>query len=202
MAGCLCDVCVEADRKYKAEWYALQRAALRKAPAVLVTELTPHLDALLDAGMTRKQIAQQAGVSYDIVMHVLAGNRVRVRAATASALRSVKLPTSRVTADGLTRRVQALAYMGWTTKALTERSSGVLTRIDLARIIKGAGWMPKPAQVAAVLSLTKDLWNKRGDCERTRLYARQMGWCSYLAWDEHDIDRRRGVAQAPSVRAG
>ncbi len=179
---------MDADRRYKHDWYLLQRQARRQRPPVPVVELTPHLNAVLGSGKTRKEIAAEAGVSYEVVMHVLAGNRVRVLAGTADRLRAVQ--PHPYTPVGLARRVQALAFLGWSPEALAARSGGVLVADDLERLAAGGGWLPHTEKAAAVMALTRALWRTPGPCERTRARARQRGWVSLLAWDDGDaIDR-------------
>lgn len=104
--------------------------------------------------------------------------------------RMIGHPTT-VDATGTRRRLQALAYMGWTQAELGERLGW--TQQNVSALIhgrSGTGYTPSTRvrldTAKAVAAIYDDLCMKQGRSNRTRADAVRRGWVSALAWDDID----------------
>ncbi len=169
--------------------------------AVPVGEVAPAVRSLVAAGYTYRQIGCAAGVSQRTVQNVV-NHRVRaVKTGTAAALSGLTFRACLMAAGehewvpavGVTRRLQALAWMGWRTgivAAATGIAQTTLYRhtfgnhkyatVDVARAVDafyGMAWSKRP--------LHRSCWD-RVYCPATSQAARSRGWVGPLAWDDID----------------
>ena len=83
---------------------------------------------------------------------------------------------------GTARRLQALAYTGWSATELGRRLGVTRWTVEQAR----AGKLdPAPLRVAfAVEALYDELWDVPGGSPGATDMARPCGWCPPMAWDD------------------
>lgn len=102
-----------------------------------------------------------------------------------------------VDATGTRRRIQALAWLGWSLARLSARLGGDESH---ARKILGSSWVTAATE-RAVRELYDELWDQappedgpydRRAASRARNYARARGWVPPLAWDDDEIDDPAG----------
>lgn len=102
------------------------------------------------------------------------------------------LPHAVISTVGSRRRLQALATIGWTRRALAARTDAAVERFNQI--------MQQPTTSAAMAFIVRDLYDElwsRGPSEgevpsasvlRTRNMAVREGWYGPLAWDDETID--------------
>lgn len=161
-------------------------------PRVPTGPVQAHIDMLLAAGMFMTLIADAAGVSTGTIRGVR--SRSRVQAATARAILSVRpsappTPAGFVRSFGATRRLQALAAIGWELKAQAKLLGCDHRQVwDIAHgrypLVKQATW-------ERIAALFERLSATPGGSPVARRTAASNGWAPPLAWD--DIDRADAV---------
>lgn len=89
-------------------------------------------------------------------------------------------------ATGVTRRLQALAAIGWSIEDLAARIGVTPRAVQLWR----GGHYPtvRPETAATVGRLYEELQGTAGPSPRSRENATRSGWASPLAWDDDAID--------------
>jgi hypothetical protein len=98
-------------------------------------------------------------------------------------------PEPYVPAIGITRRLQALCYIGWTS-AMLEPLTGI-GRDTLAKLRCGDRANVVPGKVAPIVRVYDALWDKPVLTEGGRKaagHARYRGYLPPLAWDDETID--------------
>lgn len=127
IAGCPCDPCRDAERRYDK-----RRRVLNATGRALMVDSQPaadHLRRLLSAGAGWNQLAAASGCSSSSMSAILRGLRPTIRRTTADKLLSLRagdcIPGRRmVDATGSIRRVRALQAIGHTCKVIA-RVAGV-----------------------------------------------------------------------------
>src|SRR5699024_4387276 len=135
---CRCASCREANRVVQAR--ARRQRAYGNPAYVDATPVREHVRNLQARGMGWRRIAKTAGISPSVVNKLLYGSPTRgmgpskrVRQRTARALLAVRIdhaPGTRVDATGTRRRLQALAFMGWSINSLASRLGCDRQKID------------------------------------------------------------------------
>jgi DNA-binding CsgD family transcriptional regulator len=190
--GCDCHECIEAGRRY-----SRRNAKMRARGTVQLVPAAPartHVLALLQAGMTIRQVEARSGV-HRTAIRVLVGdfpNRRpshRVRPATAAALLAVPgethvpVGTATVDATGTRRRLQALLALGYTGNDLARRLGCSTPTLQIARQCR-----VRAATARAVRALYEELENIPGPSSRARTYYRSCGYLTPAWWDPDTID--------------
>lgn len=185
--GCRCRPCrTHASRHGK----RYQLARLRGPVLVDVAPAREHVANLLAAGMSFKAISLAAGWrSRNTLVQALKNTRVHRR--TLHRILDVT-PAADTRGDAYTdaagtrRRLQALAAVGHTSRALAHRL-GYANHTTVLDIQNGATRTVRRRAADAVARLYDDLWDVDGGSTRTRRHAQRQGWAPPLAWDDDTI---------------
>lgn len=148
-----------------------------------------HVEQLRALGWTYEQIAQEAGVSTWVPHRAATGHTRRLWKDRADAVLAVPLVVQGshrgLDSTGTRRRVQALAWMGWSCSEVAQRAGttarSLSTLITPTRRISYRLAM----RVAAVYNQLSML---PGPSKVVAGKARQLGFAPPLAWDEDTID--------------
>jgi hypothetical protein len=171
-----------------------------------------HARELRAAGLSAQMIAAMAGVTPRLLHRLLGpGHPARIRPASAEAILAIqpgqRPPARSVPAAGTTRRLRALAVLGWTLADIA-REAGVGAQ-PLSRIAAGGKARVAVRTAEAVARLYDKLWDKPGPSQVSRDRAIAKGWPPALAWDDddgpHGIDNPDAVPhpwQRPAPAAG
>lgn len=195
-----------AERAY-ARHVNRQKAYGRWRPWTDAQPARDHVRALMAAGMGARQVAAAAGVSRGSLNFLLWGDAGRglppaqkLRPHISEALLGVQpspenlTPKARVTAHGTRRRLQALACLGWTARAVAPIAG--CEAANLARITHG----PQPTVTVTthrkVAAAYERLWRARPPEDAkglrsaagiARARAKRQGWAMPMCWGT-DID--------------
>lgn len=186
-------------RAYETAYAARRRSLLaygRWSPTPLLDpyEAREHVATLQRYGLSLETIASQGHVSASLLAALVYPSHqrwgARLTPATLQRLMAVRfdlatLPEHRhVNATGTTRRLQALAVLGWPLSAL-----GAELGVSAQAI---AGYRSRPTVSVATARAVRDLFERHGmtpgPSPRTTHAALRAGWVPPLAWDEDDID--------------
>lgn len=195
---CRCSRCrAAASRNAKLRAYNAGRGMPATVDAGPVRE---HLDRLRAVGIGRRTVSARTQVSLSALYCITAGRSKRVRRSVAVAILGVEVDPNARGAGALapltasTRRLQALAVLGWSLPELSVRSA--LDRDLLSRIRLGKGdGVTRPTEIA-IETLFADLWAtepprgskaERASYGRTRTLATRYGWAPPMAWDDETI---------------
>ena len=145
------------------------------------------------AGISRRQFSLGSGVSGATIRRIILNPDATTTAAIARRVRAHRPPRP-VTAIGLTRRLRALAVLGWSSRAVAEVSGLNLDTVKAWRrgdVTEVHGIAP--AVLAAYDELSMRTPPNTERYERTtvnnvRNRAQRAGWLPPLAWDEGEID--------------
>lgn len=183
---CRCDECVKAIRKYdKGRRIDEARGIKRIVPSTLARQ---HVEALVAAGMSRRTIASAAGYKDGTGLNVIL-NREKIRLTTEKKILAVKTHAGRthkgwVPAIGATRRMQALAWMGWPMKTVVEK---IGINPDTASDLRnGKTRNITEALYELVAAFYDEHHMTHGGDRRSHLHAVRKGWQPPLAWDDID----------------
>lgn len=88
----------------------------------------------------------------------------------------------KVAAVGTKRRLEALAYMGWSLRHVAGRLGVTVQAVSQYRTRS----MVYADTARAIRDLYDELWDQQGPSVRTRGWARREGWLPPLAWDDMD----------------
>lgn len=199
---CRCDDCRTAAVRYNKR-LRYDRANGRRR-TVDASRAHAHLDALAAAGMTEWQITRAGGwKSRNAVASVRESRRIRPE--TERRVLSITpdgglSDQSYVDATGARRRLQALAVLGWTTRALAFELD--MERGAVGDILTGRTARIRHGSAQAIAGCYGRLWNVAGPSERTRTWARQQGFLPPLAWDDDALDDPGAAADPGAVRGG
>lgn len=153
------------------------------------TETRDHVRRLVSAYLPAQSIALAAGVSPAFVSGLINGRFERIHNGAARALLAVgftPLPVqTTVTGCGVTRRVHALARLGWSlayqAEALGLCDQSKLTRLVGVPTVRYDRWR-------AVFDLYREHSEVGGPCARARSWAIRHGWAAPAAWDLRTLD--------------
>lgn len=150
-----------------------------------------HIEALTQAGITRRQIKKLTGFSR--IYQLAPGNPIHRR--PAEAILAIEIPVgpspvvaerSCVPAVGTSRRLQALAVMGWSIYYLANRLD--IGRSHLYYIAHQLTPTVQAKTARSVANLYDELAMIDGPRNKTRQAAIGRGWYPPLAWDDDQID--------------
>lgn len=192
VGGCRCDECTEAQRAYGRDYWTKYRRFIEGVPDVDPALVLKHLANLRAQGMGIREIARAANLGPTTVRQLVTGRRRRgIRPATARALLAVQLDPWLVDATPLTRRVRALATLGWRTQDIAD-AAGLDQHVigDLSRHGRRAAQRDTAAAIKAVY---ERLCMTPGPSPKGRARAVAKGWLPPLAWDDiDDLNERPG----------
>lgn len=197
--GCGCRPCTDAASRYRRYH---NHGITRRVP---VGDILPHLARLYAAGMIRRDIEQASGVHESTLRDIEAGRLATVTRHTAARILSTRpTPGDRVPAAGAARRLQALAWLGWTADLLAP-----LMGVDGRRLrdLRSGRW-ERVARVDAdrVAAGYDQLWNSPPPDSRParmmRTRAAHAGWLPPMVWDDdptspHSIDNPQATPAQP-----
>lgn len=152
-----------------------------------IEEVRDHVEVLRAAGIPGRVIAAHAGMPDSNLSRITTGAAVRVTREVAERILAVHpydvvfSPTTRVSAAGSIRRIQALNCAGWPTKHIARRLG--LTSIHLNnrnRISK--------ATADAIADVYESIKNEPGPSPRTAVWAQNKGLVAGIYWDDDTID--------------
>ena len=174
---------------YQRAYYLETLALTGRAPRRPAEPITQHIRDLVAAGMTHAAIADASGVHPNTIAQLARAGQTSVRSRTANAILAVRPP---VTLIGLTRRVRALAALGWSTRKIAAVAGLNLDTIKEYR--RGDKTFTGSAAAGilrawAALSMTPPNPTTRHEqaaVTAVRASAARNGWAPPLAWDDID----------------
>lgn len=162
------------------------------------------LDDMLARGLNMKQIGKACGLNHESLQGALWERRAKGRERTfhplvrralvAGEMRSRDWRPAMVPVWGPARRLQALAWMGWTADDLVAQSTLSKSEIQKVRSLRRPNINLYIAE--EIERLYDALWDKDGGSPITRGYAKAHGWVSPLAWDDETIDEEHATPYA------
>lgn len=198
---CQDECCLAADRAYRRRYRKAR--ALGHHHKVNAQPVRAHVQRLIDAGITRRRIAELAGVSRNAVTKLLNGAGGRpmtvVRTTTARALLAVPADPRHQTgtqyelALGAQRRLQALVAFGYSQARLARELGisanglGALLRNELVTAWRAREVRDLYERLSMTLPAT-DTTPRRKSVTRAKRYALDHGWAPPMAWDEGALD--------------
>lgn len=147
----------------------------------------------LAVGMSMEQVAAAAGVASSTVNRLMRDPSTRLRARVSAAILAVR-PARPLTPVGVTRRVRALACLGW---SVTEIAAAAGVNVDTVKEVRRGErrelHTAGPALVAAYDALSMRTPSPltrqdRSAVTQVRNRAARAGWAPPLAWDDDTID--------------
>lgn len=215
-AGCRCEPCMDARRKYQRH-VRRQKAYGTWQPMVEAEPVRQHVQRLMAAyACGTKLIARQAGVHNATVQHLVgiahcssSGRTERIRPMTAERLMAVRfsldgLPdTQPIAAAGSLRRVQALGTLGWPQHRLSQ-----MYPVDdetLKRLVRQARVTVRTAReirlmYAELLDVDPiDYGLQQSAVTRVIRLAARKGWAPPHCWDDRTIDDPGAIAEWTGV---
>lgn len=165
-------------------------ARLRRARGVSgfvpTARIISHIGVLNKAGWTNGEIAETAGVDRRTIHNILHGYVTNTHLPTASAILQLRPEDApnRVPAIGTTRRIQALAVMGWPISHIADLAGIRGTQVN--ELMAGRRKRIPRDQAEAVDRVFRERWMQPGPNARTRTIAARNGWVPALAWDDID----------------
>lgn len=183
--SCTCDDCRILTRKAK------KRVRTgRYRPDAARDQAWEALDRMIGEGWTPLAMASATGLPktyFDSLTTKLRerGVRQKIGQQHAHAILNAGAPTEGTIGTlGSTRRVQALAAIGWSLRDLSDHSGLPRVTIQVIRLAQTA--TIKPATANAIAATFDELCMSPGSSERTRQRALEAGWAPPLAWDDID----------------
>jgi len=150
-----------------------------------------HVQMLLDSGMSFRAIVLTAGWNSRHSLVTVLGNKKVTPSTLARVLAVQPISDQRgdryVDATGTRRRLQALARLGWSARAIAKRlgrmdpNTYVLIRAGRTTTVRGR-------TVDDVRRLYDELWDQQGPSERTRRWAAEQRYALPMEWDDDEID--------------
>lgn len=190
--GCRCADCRAANSRYAK--LAKYRQDTGRTVMVDAEPIKQHLHKLRAAGVGKRTIASQAGVSQTVVDRLLGLNSdrpaERIRPETASRLLGVSTTQlangAYIDAIGTTRRLQALVAIGHSQTSLAERVGWTLANLNV--LVLGRRDSVTVATAQLIAQLYDELSMTPGTNARARSLAQGRNWAPPLAWDDDKID--------------
>lgn len=187
--GCRCEDCRTAARRYNKRLKLDQYRGVSRL--VDATPAREHVAALLAGGMSFRAISIAAGWrSRNALDEAL--KRTRVQRRTLDRILAVRPDSDTrhdgyVDATGARRRLQALAAVGWPSRAIADRL-GHRDHTTVLDVRSGATTTVRRRTATAVAAAYDALAMTPGPSERARRHAARQGWLPPLAWDDDLID--------------
>lgn len=180
---CQCDPC----RRQQLRNSKLHQAGLLKMPDHQAAAL--RLQTWLDRGLQPSAIASAIGLSIPATWQIVYRQRqgAGLQSSTVHRILTAREPTSgRLEATGTRRRLQGLAWMGWSLDDLHERTG--VSVMSLSRVRSGVSTVLSMRAATAVRETYQQLQNAQGPSKQAATFARAKGWAPPAAWDDELID--------------
>lgn len=187
VAGCRCEPCRTANRGYVRHYWRTYVRELEHVPDVPADRARAHILALREGGMGKRLIAAAAGLSEQNIDRISAGRTKRgIRPETERAILAVKHRPFVTPSTGSTRRVRALAAMGYTARMIAEHAG--ISHAQVAAHMVGSNPSIRTADHDRLVAAFDALAMRPGPSAYARTSARTKGWAPPLAWDDDTID--------------
>lgn len=204
----VCEACQEVHNRYMRRYR--KGKTLGRQHSLPVERVRQHIEML---GYSQRVLAERSGLAIQTVKALYDPRRKVVRAATARAILSLRPPrleelprTMLIPAVGTSRRLQALAWQGWSLVYVAQWISE--QRAELGRPKIHAPALVKAIRAERVTVATAQdvdaayhaLASRRApdspSSRRARAHAIQAGWAPAAAWDDFDNpnERPKGIA--------
>ncbi|MEV4909236.1 hypothetical protein AB0N46_31890 [Streptomyces albidoflavus] len=185
LAGCRNEPCRAANYRYmKRLQYDHARGQKRRTDA---TQTRVWIDRLAAHGWTRTQIADAAGTTPTTIRRITVGESRNISRSVAAGVLAIPLgrpDQGRINSTGTTRRLRALAVLGYPIYAIAEAS-----RMDTS-MLQGhlaAQHATIPAPIARRIATTyRRLSLTPGPSQISRTRAAARGWHGPAAWEDID----------------
>ncbi|MFW5415061.1 hypothetical protein J0910_00505 [Nocardiopsis sp. CNT-189] len=156
-------------------------------------QVRARVRALEAAGHTRRSIATAAGLADETVQHLMSPKARQVKAFVADAILAAdpwSASAGYLPAIGATRRLQALAALGWTIQDAAAHTG--LASSTIAEIRRGGHRHVQAPTHRAIVAAYDQLSMRRPlatpGAAVTRGKAARRNWAPPLAWDDDSID--------------
>ncbi|WP_318201102.1 hypothetical protein [Streptomyces sp. SCL15-4] len=185
--GCKESGCLTAGRRYAKQLaYEQAHGYSRRTDA---TQARVHIHRLKAHGWKHRQIAAAAGIAKSTVTVIVNGQETTSKR-NVLAILSIPIgpapaePAKVSDATGTTRRVRALAWMGY---SLTYQGRRVgMTDDRISCIARGVVDVVRAGEARQIARLYRELVQAPGPSRRAATDARKKGWHGPLAWDAID----------------
>ena len=203
---CRCRPCTDASARAENERSKQKAFGRYDTGRVDATEVREHILALMEAGVSMKQLAKLAGMAHSTVSAVVYGRTERGHTAyrrvhkdTAAKILAIRpdltnmAPNRYIDSCGTVRRIQALVAIGWSQNRLAEMLG--MNRSNFGSFMNADQCTVRKA--LAVRDLYDERWNEpqtgtewhsKTSATRSRNHAKARGWAPPLAWDDDTID--------------
>lgn len=195
--NCRCYPCAAANREH-------EREIARSLPVFVdPAAARTHLQHLVGVGIRPGLITHISGITIDTIRTILSeAGTSRIRRSTAARILALPIPdlnhlpaTQTIPAAGSTRRLQALATLGWSNHTLAAHTRLKPAQLDLVRT--GTATITVEA-ARAIRDLYERLWATSAPVTGTsnqkataaaRAEASRNNWAPPMAWDDDTIDQ-------------
>ena len=182
---CPCDDCTEAVRRIK----KMNDAGLYRRSTT--EEALQALDQLMQRRWSSQAIASATGLKPSSAQNIMTkrrhGQAQRLGAGTCKAIIEHGQPTAgSIGATGARRRLQALAFIGYSLKDVAVASGLSYTTVGSVREERTG--IVRVAIHNRILAAYRELQKQPGSSIVARQNAFKRGWVSPLAWEDHTID--------------
>lgn len=192
-SGCTCPTCQPLNLRARKRYYALgeRHSPMRRAARA-------RLDQWTTDGYSAEWVASATGIPFGTIWHAThdaANDLPHIANARAILAADIATATSgKRTAHGVTRRLQALAALGWAGKDI--RAASGLPLPTISGYQAGERALTTATTWHRVMDAWEELSGRRGSSTRTLNRAAAKGWASPAAWDDIDDPQERptGVA--------
>ncbi|KQU52179.1 hypothetical protein ASG84_25465 [Rhodococcus sp. Leaf278] len=163
-----------------------------------------HVTQLIEAGLSRRRIAELAGLNRKSMEYLLVGRKdrghgpyKRITAENARKFLAVSMPPSLaaiapdaavVDATGTIRRVRALVAFGYTAEGLTVELAGQVSACTVHELVRGYRTQCLARVARSIKRLFDRLQLIPGTSQRSRNHAVKRRWALPFQWDEDTID--------------
>jgi hypothetical protein len=183
---CRCTPCTRAHRQADIKRELVrQRGGCNRVP---IGEVLPHIQMLLDSGMSQTLIARQAGISQSLISYVITGRNKTVQTAKARRILAVQPRRFDGNAErpavGSIRRVRALYSLGHGRAAISQGSGLSVASISL--LAEGRWNVIDNRAATALAAVYEELGRQRGTSWKNERRARAEAWAPPGAWDDID----------------
>lgn len=177
------------DPKYHKKWRIERERGLKRTTPALKAQI--HVQSLTVQGVSVRSIAEAAGTDASTISELNRGikksithaREAKILAVTPEAIFERPNPEGFVLNIGGRRRIQALLYMGWRHKDMTEWF-GFSSALVLSQV---GNWISRRKH-DAIKAAYDQHWNQQGPSAKTTRLAIKAGYAPPLAWDEDEID--------------
>lgn len=170
-----------------------------------------HVVDLLEAGLSRRRIAELAGLNRKSLNWLLNGRSERgtgpakrITRTNADKFLAVKIPetiaaiapdAALVDSIGSIRRLRALVAFGWPVEHLADELQGEVGRCTVHELVRGGRTQCLARTARSISGLFNRLQLEPGPSPRSRSTALKRRWALPLQWDEESIDDPKALPE-------